>query len=91
MVRHVDIHVSGRVQGVFFRATAKEVASSLGLCGFVRNEQDGSVYIEAEGEIEKLDSFLDWCRKGPPRAAVSNVDITDGEMRGFKEFAIRRG
>jgi acylphosphatase len=90
MVRHVNIRVVGRVQGVFFRATAKDVARSLGLCGFARNEPDGSVYIEAEGESERIDKFLAWCRLGPPRAAVSNVEITDGETRGYKEFVINR-
>jgi acylphosphatase len=90
MVRHVGIRVHGRVQGVFFRATAKDVASSLDVCGYLRNEPDGSVYIEAEGDQGQIEKFLAWCRKGPPRAAVSNVEITDGDLRGFREFVISR-
>lgn len=90
MSRHVNIVVTGRVQGVFFRATARDVASSLGLKGFVRNERDGSVYIEAEGDQQILDTFVDWCKSGPPGAAVTNVQVVDGTSRGFSSFEIRR-
>lgn len=57
-MRHINVTVSGRVQGVYFRASTKEVADSLGISGFVKNQPDGSVYLEAEGESEILDSFL---------------------------------
>jgi acylphosphatase len=89
--RHVNVRVTGRVQGVFFRATTKGIAESLGLTGFVRNEADGSVYIEAEGEAGSVEKFLAWCRMGPPQAAVSTVEVTDGSIRGFKEFVVVRG
>ncbi len=90
MDRHVNIMVTGSVQGVFFRATAKEMAGSLGLTGFVRNEKDGSVYIEAEGDQQELDRFVAWCRKGPPGAVVTNVEIVDDTVRDFSSFEIRR-
>jgi acylphosphatase len=90
VTRHVNIRVTGRVQGVFFRATTKDVAESLGLFGFVRNDEDGSVYIEAEGEPDKIRQFLAWCHLGPARAAVSKVEFTDGDSQGFNEFVISR-
>src|SRR5258706_2006965 len=70
MNKHISINVTGKVQGVFFRASAREKAEELGVKGFVRNEPDGSVYIEAEAEEIILEQFLDWCREGPPRARI---------------------
>lgn len=90
MRRHLSIKVYGKVQGVFYRATAKEVADSLGVKGFVRNQSDGSVYIEAEGTQAQLKQLVDWCSSGPPRAVVSNVEIADGTTVGFTAFEIRR-
>jgi acylphosphatase len=90
MSRHLNIRISGKVQGVFFRASSKEIADSLGLFGFVQNEKDQSVYIEAEGDQEKLDQFVKWCRQGPPRAVVSNVNVADSNVVGFRSFDIRR-
>jgi acylphosphatase len=90
MLRHLNITVSGEVQGVFFRATAKDEADAIGVRGFVRNEKDGSVYIEVEGEKANLDRFVSWCRKGPPRSVVNNVEVVDGTVVGFNDFAIRR-
>jgi acylphosphatase len=89
MLLHYDIHISGRVQGVFFRASARGEANRLGLHGFVRNEEDGSVYAEAEGERESLDEFLQWCRKGPPHARVESVKAATGEPKGFQGFHVR--
>jgi len=86
--RHVAIRVNGRVQGVLFRAHAKETADQLGVTGFVRNEPDGSVYIEAEGAPRDLERFIIWCRKGPPSAIVKGVDVSDGPDRRFAEFSI---
>ena len=78
------------VQGVFFRHSAKLKAQELGINGFIRNEGDGSVYSEAEGTKEKLDKFLEWCRKGPSLAAVDKVDFSfDKSRREFFEFEIR--
>ncbi len=90
MVKHLNIHVYGRVQGVFYRATAMEIAANLGLKGFVRNEKDESVYIEAEGEEEKLNDFVDWCYIGPMRAKVERVIKEEGTMKNFTNFEVIR-
>lgn len=90
MKKHFGIRISGRVQGVFFRASTKEKAESLRLQGFVRNEPDGSVYAEAEGEEEGLNAFVDWCRHGPPLALVEKCVIEEGPVKNFSHFIIER-
>jgi len=89
-MKHVSIAVRGKVQGVFFRASTNDVALSLGLRGFVRNEWDGSVYIEAEGPDEKISELIEWCYQGPARAKVEAVDVAYGELKNFKEFSVQR-
>ena len=90
MKRHMSILVSGRVQGVFYRASAKAKADELGITGFVQNMPDGNVYIEAEGTEEKLDHFKAWCSKGPSRAQVEQVEIREGDLQNFTSFGILR-
>lgn len=87
---HINIRVIGRVQGVNFRASAKEKALELGLCGFVRNETDGCVYLEAEGHEEKINELTEWCNQGPSLALVTNVIVVGGELKEFIGFEIRR-
>lgn len=84
------IIVEGRVQGVFFRATMKEVADSLGLRGWVRNLPDGRrVEAMVEGDLEDIKRLVCWCMEGPPMARVERVSVELGEYRGeFKEFKI---
>ena len=90
MAKHYNIKVSGRVQGVFFRASTQREASRLGLTGFVRNETDGSVYLEVEGEPVVIDKLVTWIQKGgPPQGSVDNLDIDAGEMKNFTRFEIR--
>jgi acylphosphatase len=89
-MKRVLIRVSGKVQGVFFRASTRDEANRLGLSGRVRNEQDGSVYIEAEGDAAVLTHFIDWCRKGPPRAQVLTFVIEEAEPAGYVGFRIDR-
>ena len=90
MQKRLIIRVDGTVQGVFFRHSAIVKAKELGLGGFVRNEPDGVVYIEAEGEETDLKKLLDWCRKGPPRARVKNVEFSFSDADGrFENFEIR--
>lgn len=89
MVRHISIRVSGRVQGVYFRATTKDTAVGLGIKGFVRNATDGSVYIEAEGDPNQLAAFVSWCRTGPPRAQVVDAIVTEGDLKYFTDFSIQ--
>jgi acylphosphatase len=87
-MRRVDVSVRGRVQGVFFRASTQEKAVELGIRGTVRNEPDGSVFIEAEGNDEELEQFLAWVRKGPPHARVDSVKVREGDLASFPEFRI---
>lgn len=89
-MKGVRIRVSGKVQGVFFRASAKDVAEGLGLSGVVRNEPDGSVYVEAEGAEGALDHFAAWCRQGPPRAKVLTFVREEMEPKGYVGFTIER-
>lgn len=90
MQKHISIKVSGRVQGVYYRASTHEEAQRLGLKGFVKNEPDGSVYIEAEGDDAVLNALVAWCKQGPPAADVTNVEIEEGTWKGFTEFAVKR-
>jgi acylphosphatase len=86
---HYNIHVTGRVQGVFYRKSTVQKAQELGVAGYVRNQPDGSVYIEAEGFPDKLDTLVSWCWNGPELARVQNVRVEDGEWHGFVTFEVR--
>ena len=90
MKKHVNIKVTGRVQGVFFRASTKTKADELQVNGFVRNERDGSVYIEAEAENDVLQKFIQWCKQGPANARVDVCNVIESELKNFKGFEIRR-
>ncbi len=89
-MKSLRIIVNGKVQGVFFRASAKEIADQLNVRGFAQNQSDGSVLIEAEGDEESIKRFVEWCRQGPPRAQVTNLDVQQGEVKSFEKFGIRR-
>ena len=84
----MQISITGLVQGVFFRREITDLAHRLGVNGLVRNLRDGSVEVLAEGERKSLEDLIHFCRIGPPRARVKNlnVDWSDytGEFRGFK-------
>jgi acylphosphatase len=88
MKKHFNIRVSGRVQGVYFRASTKRKADDLDIKGFVRNEPDGSVYIEAEGNEIQMTQFIEWCNKGPESARVSACTVAEGAGRNFDAFQI---
>lgn len=87
-IRHVNLKVYGRVQGVFFRTLAKDLADSLGITGSARNNPDGTVYIETEGEEELLKKLVTWCHRGPTLAQVDKVEITEGPLQNFTTFTI---
>lgn len=89
MNKHLNITIYGLVQGIFFRASTKRVADQLGIKGFVRNEPNGSVYIEAEGEKSSLDKFLNWCKQGPSAAQVEKVEVREGKPQNFTNFQIK--
>ncbi|HEV8515634.1 MAG TPA: acylphosphatase [Cyclobacteriaceae bacterium] len=90
MVKHLNIRVSGKVQGVFFRASTKEQADQLGVNGFVRNEPNGDVYIEVEGNEEKSKLFSDWCKRGPNSARVDSFKVEEADLKNFVSFEVRR-
>lgn len=87
---HLAIRVAGRVQRVFYRHSAARKAQELGLVGFVRNEPDGTVYIEAEGNEAALGEFIKWCHQGPPLARVDHVEISPGPAKSYDSFTIQR-
>ena len=89
-MRCVGIRVKGEVQGVFFRESAKQVADQLGLTGFARNEPDGSVYIEVEGEDEPVGRFAAWCREGTEQSRVESVEVKRQPLHDFDGFRVDR-
>lgn len=86
----ISITVSGKVQGVFYRQSAKEKAMALGITGSVKNEKSGNVFIVATGTKEQLDALVAWCRQGPPKARVADVITMDIALQYFDEFSILR-
>lgn len=82
------INIKGKVQGVFFRLETQKTANRLGVCGWVRNQPDGSVASLAEGERADVETLIEWCRTGSPMAKVSQVDVDwiafSGNHRSFE-------
>lgn len=90
MKSKVHVIISGRVHGVWFRATTKQKAEQLGLTGWVRNTSDGNVEAVFEGDGENIKEMLDWCHHGPPSAEVENVEIEkQTPSNGFDGFSIK--
>lgn len=87
-MKHKDIKIYGRVQGVFFRAFAKEEAEKLGLRGYAKNLDDGSVVIGIEGTESDLQKFIVWCHEGPLLSNVEQVEISDGKLENYADFKI---
>lgn len=88
-VKRLNVKVFGIVQGVFFRHSARIKFEKLGIKGVARNEPDGSVCLEAEGEKDALDKLLEWCKKGPPFARVERIEFFFEKPTGtFSEFNI---
>ncbi|MFT2010758.1 acylphosphatase [Pontibacter sp. 13R65] len=89
--QHLALRVHGKVHGVFFRASTKDKAQELGLTGFVQNEPDGTVYIEAEGAPEALKKLEEWAHQGPSRARVDKVTVQQLEqLAQFTSFEVKR-
>lgn len=88
-VARAYVRLSGRVQGVFFRAETRDRARSLGLAGWVRNAHDGSVEAAFEGPSERVRSMLEWCRRGPALAEVEDVSVEWEEPQREHGFEIR--
>jgi acylphosphatase len=90
MIKHYDIEVYGKVQGVGFRYSCMQEAREIGLKGFVKNRPDGSVYIEAEGEDFLLERLIQWCKDGSSHAKVSRVEKNESKLENYSEFKIWR-
>jgi acylphosphatase len=88
MLQTISIKVTGKVQGVFYRQSTKETAIKSGITGEVRNMADGRVHIIAKGTKEQLTNLVEWCRKGPKRAVVTNVVAEDIALMNFSSFKI---
>lgn len=86
----VHVVIKGRVQGVYFRASAQDVADEIGVTGWVKNTEEGNVEIMATGSKEQLEKLVEWCRVGPRRAVVTDVSVTETEETPFKGFNVIR-
>ena len=87
-MKHLDITIKGKVQGVFYRASTKAVADQLGIKGNISNEANGDVSIAAEGDQLSLEMFLDWCKEGPEHAIVTSVESYEGELKNYRNFEV---
>ncbi len=88
-MRHLELRITGKVQGVSFRSLAQALAKDLGLTGYVENLADGSVHIEAEGTVKDLENLLDWSYRGPDLAIVKNVEVKWSDRYcGYYDFSI---
>lgn len=86
----VELNIRGKVQGVFFRQSTKEMALRLGVTGWAKNLPDRSVQAVFEGDKDAVAEAIAWCHQGPPAADVTAVDIDRQEYRGeFETFRIR--
>jgi acylphosphatase len=89
LIKQIEITVTGKVQGVFFRESTKGEATKMGIAGTVKNLPNGNqVFIVAQGEEEKLAQLIGWCYQGPPTAIVEKVEVIDvpteeGKYKGF--------
>lgn len=88
-LKTLEFSVTGRVQGVFFRASCKDAADDLGVTGWVRNNPDGRVEGSATGRPEDLEAFQAWLRQGPKLAKVEKLDVEEVETRKFTRFEVR--
>ena len=85
-MKHYNILVTGRVQGIGYRNSVKHQARYLGIKGFVKNQPDESVYMEAEGNYTALAEFVKWCKNGHPVAIVDEITVTEGEFMSYSTF-----
>jgi len=88
-MRRTRVVVTGRVQGVFFRASCAERARALGLSGWVRNDAAGRVEAVFEGPEELVAAMIRWCHEGPPHAHVETVEVSEEAPAGEAGFSVR--
>ncbi len=83
-----QVHVSGTVQGVFFRASAQQQAIELGISGYARNLADGDVELMVCGEPENVEKMIEWLKQGPPNAKVEQIQTKQVHLQEFNHFSI---
>jgi acylphosphatase len=88
MTAHLLVH--GKVQGVFYRVSAKDVAEQLCIKGWIRNTKEGNVEAMVSGDEDRVKEFIEWCKKGPGKAEVIKVLVTEKEAQAFDGFKIIR-
>lgn len=89
MDKHVQITIYGKVHGVFFRASVKRKADALGIVGSVKNNDDGTVIIDASGSSDRIDQMIAWCHNGPRAARVDRVDVASCDLsEKYDDFVI---
>ena len=86
----VHLVIKGKVQGVYYRASARDIAIELGIKGWIKNVPGGQVEVMASGNKEELEKFIGWCRRGPKHAEVSDVAVTRLKEQNFSDFSIKR-
>lgn len=89
MIKHYDITIFNESNTPGFRFAVMEKAYRLNIKGYVRRKRRGGVFIEAEGEDVNLDAFLDWCRKGPLGAVVTDITFVESDVKDFRTFEIQ--
>ena len=89
-MKTVRLTIKGKVQGVFYRATAKDVADLMGVNGWIKNLPNDNVEIIATATEEILQKFINWCKQGPPKAKVDDVNVEELELQEFNGFRIIR-
>jgi acylphosphatase len=89
-MKTIRLTIKGKVQGVFYRATAKDVADLIGVKGWVRNLPDNNVEITVTATEEILQKFINWCKQGPPKAKVEEIIVEDLDLEEFNGFRIIR-
>ena len=86
----IHVIVKGKVQGVFYRASAKKMADEYSVTGWVKNIKNDCVEMAASGSQQALQKFMDWCKKGPARANVTEVIVNEKDEYLFEKFIIKR-
>ena len=89
-MKTVRLIIKGKVQGVFYRATAKDIADLTAVKGWVRNLPDDSVEITATAREDKLQKFISWCKQGPPKARVDEIIVEELDLHEFSNFKVIR-
>jgi acylphosphatase len=81
--------IRGRVQGVGYRYAAQDAAEGLRISGWVRNRRDGTVEALVQGDPQAVAAIIEWCRRGPPAAEVTGVEVIESELEQVAGFALR--